>query len=146
MAQRFESLRKLTGTTQSSGGSDPIRRRSRLADRRYFGPVLTLTMGLLLYVYSRTTIAAAKDNAARSREADGGSINWRNENARRHGILKKPEEPSSLQYFLTPKPEGRGKSLTPDEQRQQGIQTQYTNPIEDRIRQAKTRRPSNNDD
>ena len=44
-------------------------------------------MAGLLFIYSRTSIKAAKLNAQKHREADGGQINWRNESLRRHGQL-----------------------------------------------------------
>ena len=47
-------------------------------------------MALILFVYSRTSIKAAKRNAQQHREADGGQINWQNENMRRHGMMEKP--------------------------------------------------------
>ena len=43
-------------------------------------------------MYSRTTVSAAKENARRAREADGGSISWRREGLRRRGVVEKVEE------------------------------------------------------
>jgi hypothetical protein len=48
-------------------------------------------MGGLLFIYSRTLVRAAKLNAQRHREADGGQIDWRIESKRRHGQLEKVE-------------------------------------------------------
>ena len=53
-------------------------------------------MAGLLFVYSRTSIRAAKRNAQLHREADGGQISWQNENLRRHGVLKRPGSDKSL--------------------------------------------------
>ncbi|KAE8453037.1 hypothetical protein EG329_012224 [Mollisiaceae sp. DMI_Dod_QoI] len=53
-------------------------------------PLAAFTMAALLFVYSRTSIQAAKRNAQRHREADGGQINWHNESLRRHGVLENP--------------------------------------------------------
>lgn len=47
-------------------------------------------MACILFVYGRSSIQAAKRNAQRHREADGGQINWENENMRRHGSLPPP--------------------------------------------------------
>ena len=47
-------------------------------------------MAGLFYLYSVTSIQAAKRNAKMHREADGGQISWQNENMRRHGVLKAP--------------------------------------------------------
>lgn len=57
-------------------------------------------MAVLLYVYSTTSIRAAKLNARRHREADGGQISWHNESLRRHGVLEKPEEESVWKQMI----------------------------------------------
>ena len=59
--------------------------------RGYKAPILAVVLGGLLYVYGYTSIQAAKRNAQRHREADGGNINWGNESHRRHGKLDVPE-------------------------------------------------------
>ncbi|MCJ1469894.1 hypothetical protein MMC07_008538 [Pseudocyphellaria aurata] len=64
------------------------------------GPIAAFTMAGLLFVYSRTSIKAAKRNAERHRSADGGQISWRNENLRRHGMLKRPEDDVSLGHLV----------------------------------------------
>lgn len=55
------------------------------------------TMAVLLFVYTRTSINAAKANAKLHREADGGQISWRNQSLRQHGQMELPEEPISEQ-------------------------------------------------
>ena len=57
-------------------------------------------MAGLLYVYTRSSIRAAKSNAERTRSADGGQISWRNESLRRHGALKKPEEQNTIKELV----------------------------------------------
>lgn len=59
-------------------------------------PLAAFTMATLLFVYSRTSIQAAKRNAQKHREADGGQINWHNENLRRHGKLESPVEEGTV--------------------------------------------------
>jgi hypothetical protein len=59
-------------------------------------PLAAFTMAGLLFVYSRSSIQAAKRNAQRHREADGGQINWNNENLRRHGQLAPPDAQTPL--------------------------------------------------
>ena len=49
-------------------------------------------MAGLLYVYTSSSIRAAKRNAQLHREADGGQINWQKENLRRHGVIDAPGE------------------------------------------------------
>ncbi|KZF25669.1 hypothetical protein L228DRAFT_259062 [Xylona heveae TC161] len=61
-------------------------------------------MACLLFVYARTSIQAAKRNAQRHREADGGQINWRNESLRRHGVLEPPEDQGVVHQLML----GRG--------------------------------------
>jgi hypothetical protein len=48
-------------------------------------PLAALTMAGLLFVYTRTSIRAAKMNAKKHREADGGQLSWHKEGLRRHG-------------------------------------------------------------
>ena len=54
-------------------------------------PLAALTMAGILFVYARTSIRAAKLNAKKHREADGGQISWHKESMRRHGQLDKVE-------------------------------------------------------
>lgn len=56
-------------------------------------PMAAATMAVLLFVYTRTSINAAKTNAKLHREADGGQISWRNQSLRQHGQMELPEEP-----------------------------------------------------
>ncbi|KAI9642966.1 hypothetical protein NHQ30_008700 [Ciborinia camelliae] len=57
-------------------------------------------MALLLFTYTRTSIRAAKQNAQKHREADGGQINWANESLRRHGKLEVPQEQKTVKQLL----------------------------------------------
>lgn len=52
-------------------------------------------MAGLLFVYARTSIRAAKLNAQKHREADGGQISWHKESLRRHGQLERLDNDSS---------------------------------------------------
>lgn len=63
-------------------------------------PIAAITMAGLLYVYSRSSIRAAKRNAERTRTADGGQISWRNESLRRHGVLERPEEQNTFKQLV----------------------------------------------
>ncbi|MCJ1232240.1 hypothetical protein MMC14_000189 [Varicellaria rhodocarpa] len=60
--------------------------------RTIVAPVAAFTMAALLFVYTRTSIKAAKRNAQVHREADGGQISWKNESRRRHGKMKVEEQ------------------------------------------------------
>ena len=55
-------------------------------------PLAALTMATLLFVYARTSIRAAKLNAQKHREADGGQISWHRESKRRHGQLERLDD------------------------------------------------------
>lgn len=66
-------------------------------------------MAGLLFIYTRSSIHAAKRNAERHRVADGGQISWYNESQRRHGALEKPEEQGSIKQFITGTPDKTGK-------------------------------------
>jgi len=63
-------------------------------------PLAAITMAGLLFFYSRTSIRAAKLNAQKHREADGGQISWRNESARRHGMMENVNSKGLLQEAL----------------------------------------------
>ncbi|KAF2840556.1 hypothetical protein M501DRAFT_607740 [Patellaria atrata CBS 101060] len=60
--------------------------------RTLTAPLAALTMAGLLFIYARTSIRAAKLNAQKHREADGGQMNWYAENLRRHGVMEKVED------------------------------------------------------
>lgn len=55
-------------------------------------PLAALTMAGLLFVYARTSIRAAKLNAKKHREADGGQISWHRESLRRHGQIERLDD------------------------------------------------------
>ena len=59
-------------------------------------PLAVLTMAGLFFLYSRTSIKAARLNAQKHREADGGQLDWRNESLRRHGHLDKIDDKSLI--------------------------------------------------
>jgi hypothetical protein len=58
-------------------------------------PLAALTMAGLLFVYARTSIRAAKLNAQKHREADGGQISWHKESLRRHGQIERVDNDRS---------------------------------------------------
>ena len=79
-------------------------------------------MAGLLFVYTRSSIYAAKRNAERHRAADSGQISWYNETQRRHGALGKPEEQDSIKQLImgtnerTEKIMAKGGSQSPEEE------------------------------
>ncbi|KAF4535741.1 hypothetical protein BFW01_g8128 [Lasiodiplodia theobromae] len=68
--------------------------------RTMMAPLAAVTMASLLFVYTRTSIRAAKLNAQKHREADGGQISWKNEARRRHGQADQVSESSLLKEAL----------------------------------------------
>lgn len=66
-------------------------------------------MAGLLFVYTRSSIHAAKRNAERHRAADGGQISWYNESQRRHGALEKPEELDLTKQLVADRQDKTGK-------------------------------------
>ncbi|KAK5746474.1 hypothetical protein LTR17_000854 [Elasticomyces elasticus] len=64
--------------------------------RTIVAPAAAFTMACLLFVYTRTSIRAAKENAQRHRKADGGDgLSLLNEHRRRHGMAQKLDEESN---------------------------------------------------
>lgn len=55
-------------------------------------PLAAITMAGLLFIYARTSIRAAKLNAQKHREADGGQISWHKESMRRHGTMERLDD------------------------------------------------------
>ncbi|KAF2278079.1 uncharacterized protein EI97DRAFT_466170 [Westerdykella ornata] len=53
--------------------------------RNLIVPGSVVILAGLFYVYSRTAVLAAKLNAKKHREADGGQISWSNQSLRNHG-------------------------------------------------------------
>lgn len=107
MGGRLSVPRGPGGTTEASSSTASTLTRYALNTRRkplnyrmILGPLGVLTLSALFWVYSRTSIRAAKENARRHREADGGSISWRNEALRRHGALAKPETRTLMQELF----------------------------------------------
>lgn len=74
-------------------------------------PLAAATMACLLFFYSRTSIHAARLNAQKHREADGGQLNWRNESLRRHGQLDKIDDRSLLKEALIGNKEGSSETM-----------------------------------
>lgn len=64
-------------------------------------------MACILFVYTRTSIQAAKRNAQKHREADGGQINWNNESLRRHGQLDAPVDQGVVKGIVETLQEGK---------------------------------------
>lgn len=99
MGARLSQPRGPAGTTEASVPSkqgptptpkNPFPR--GINSRTIVAPVAAFTMACILFVYARTSIRAAKANAQRHRDADGGEgLSLLNEHRRRHGLDKRLE-------------------------------------------------------
>jgi len=78
-------------------------------------PAAAFCMAIILFVYSRTSIQAAKRNAQKHREADGGQINWNNESLRRHGRLEAPVDQGVVKGIVETLQEGKMKQAGKEE-------------------------------
>lgn len=81
-------------------------------------PLAALTMAGLLFIYARTSIRAAKLNAQRHREADGGQISWHKESLRRHGQSERlDDDRATFREALTGKKKLEGEKEQPTVER-----------------------------
>ncbi|KAF1810134.1 hypothetical protein P152DRAFT_460928 [Eremomyces bilateralis CBS 781.70] len=76
------------------------RRGFPLNSRTIVAPLAAFTMAGLLFFYARVSIRAAKLNAAKTREADGGEVNWRKVHMRNHGQIEEVEKPSVKEAII----------------------------------------------
>lgn len=90
-------------------------------------PAAAATMALLLFLYARTSIRAAKLNAQRHREADGGQIDWRNHSRRLHGQDEKLRESTLREAFVE---QMRGTKSPVNESGQGGAAVRTTGTVE----------------
>lgn len=96
MGARLSQPRAPAGRTGSSvpvKAGLPPNPRPRINSRTIVAPAAAFTMAILLFVYARTSIRAAKANAQRHRDADtgGGGLSLLAEHRRRHGKAEKVE-------------------------------------------------------
>ncbi|KAK4891817.1 hypothetical protein LTR27_009669 [Elasticomyces elasticus] len=100
MGARLSQPRGPGGTGETSvpayPGAPPSPKRPfprTINSRTIVAPAAAFTMACLLFVYTRTSIRAAKENAQRHRKADGGDgLSLLNEHRRRHGMAQKLDE------------------------------------------------------
>ncbi|KAF2441966.1 hypothetical protein P171DRAFT_523854 [Karstenula rhodostoma CBS 690.94] len=85
MGGRLSIPRGADGMSETSKPARLTRSKGIINGRTIMAPLAALTMASLLFVYTRTSIRAAKLNAQKHREADGGQISWHKESMRRHG-------------------------------------------------------------
>ena len=102
MGSRLSQPRGPAGTTESSHPvsapppptpAHPLPRRRPFTARQAMAPAAAFTMACILFVYSTTSIRAAKENARRYRERDTGGegLSLLEESRRRHGLVGRRE-------------------------------------------------------
>ncbi|KAF2759725.1 hypothetical protein EJ05DRAFT_484642 [Pseudovirgaria hyperparasitica] len=72
----------------AAAGSKTMPRRTVNA-RTLTAPIVAFTMAGVLFVYTRSSIKAAKINAAKHRDADGGELSWNKQHLRQHNKIEK---------------------------------------------------------
>ncbi|KAF1850037.1 uncharacterized protein K460DRAFT_360901 [Cucurbitaria berberidis CBS 394.84] len=87
-----DGMSEASKPTSANAAARLSRNRGIVNGRTIMAPLAALTMAALLFVYTRTSIRAAKLNAQKHREADGGQISWHKESMRRHGHMEKVED------------------------------------------------------
>ncbi|GAB7351985.1 hypothetical protein MBLNU459_g2509t1 [Dothideomycetes sp. NU459] len=98
MGSRLSMPKGPAGTTEMSHPSTspyrPGRARSAINSRTIVAPAAAFTMACLLFVYTRTSIRAAKANAQRHRDSDSGGegLDLLKESRRRHGMADKIDD------------------------------------------------------
>ncbi|KAF2430720.1 hypothetical protein EJ08DRAFT_563923, partial [Tothia fuscella] len=90
---------------KSSDGLSEISRPTRpkygkINGRTLTAPLAAITMAGILFVYARTSIHAARLNAQKHRELDGGQLSWANESMRRHGQSERVDERTLIKEAL----------------------------------------------
>ncbi|TKA51028.1 hypothetical protein B0A55_12076 [Friedmanniomyces simplex] len=104
MGARLSRPRGPGGTGEASvpanPGAPPSPKRPfprTINSRTIVAPAAAFTMACLLFVYTRTSISAAKANAQRHRQADSGGegLSLLNEHRRRHGMAERLDQGGS---------------------------------------------------
>ncbi|KAF2155574.1 hypothetical protein K461DRAFT_77124 [Myriangium duriaei CBS 260.36] len=102
MGGRLSMPKGPAGTTEISHPRTSPYPRSRVLNSRHIvAPAAAFTMACLLFVYTRTSIRAAKTNAQRHRDADSGGegLNLLAESRRRHGLSDKVEHGGTVRQL-----------------------------------------------
>lgn len=94
------------GTTELSHphrSPQSYRSNPRVNSRTLLAPAAAFTMACLLFIYTRTSIRAAKANAQRHRDADSGGqgLDLYNESRRRHGLGERVETKGTVSELAT---------------------------------------------
>lgn len=96
------------------------------SEQTIMAPLAALTMAGILFVYARTSIRAAKLNAQKHREADGGQISWHKESLRRHGQLERLDDDRSTLKEALATSFSRNKKKKTDTDAEEKPRTEYS--------------------
>ena len=102
MGSRLSMPKGPAGTTEMSHPkTTPFPRSRRFNSRQLVAPAAAFTMACLLFVYTQTSIRAAKANAQRHRDADSGGegVNLLAESRRRHGSAERIEQGGTVKQL-----------------------------------------------
>ena len=128
------------GTTEISHLKRSPYPRGRLpfSSRQLIAPAAAFTMACLLFVYTRTSIRAAKANAQRHRDADSGGegLNLLNESRRRHGMAERIEQGGSVSQLARQGFAGKSRRVEDGEEKKEIAKSE----AEDKLRAAMGRR------
>ncbi|EUC28368.1 hypothetical protein COCVIDRAFT_31836 [Bipolaris victoriae FI3] len=92
MPKAADGLSEVPKAAPGNASARFSRNRGIINGRTVMAPLAAFTMAGLLFVYARTSIRAAKLNAQKHREADGGQISWHKESLRRHGQIERLDD------------------------------------------------------
>lgn len=92
MPKAADGLSEVPKSAPGNASARFSRNRGIINGRTVMAPLAAFTMAGLLFVYARTSIRAAKLNAQKHREADGGQISWHKESLRRHGQIERLDD------------------------------------------------------
>jgi len=124
-----DGLSETSKPTSGNAAARLTRSRGIINGRTVMAPLAALTMAGLLFVYARTSIRAAKLNAQKHREADGGQISWHKESMRRHGTLERlDDDRGTFKEALMGDVKGRKQRREEEERRK--VEAQERVPIE----------------
>lgn len=144
MGSRLSMPRGPAGTTEiSHPKAPPDPRRRPFTSRQIVAPAAAFTMACLLFVYTRTSIRAAKANAQRHRDADSGGegLNLLNESRRRHGLADRVENHGGSVKQLAA---GAKEQLFGEDGSKKPVVTGQKPAQEDRLRAALRKRSESN--
>ena len=72
-------------------------------------PLAAFTMAGIVFLYTRSSIKAAKLSVQQNREQGGGKVNWRVESMRNHGQISKTDDYAAMKEAVLGPPKSASK-------------------------------------